>query len=78
MGNVQPLEVVGRGSKTQLQMAENLNVSFIVQDTKGLGDTHPTLHATSDLSVNTNTLIIVTTWSSIFGMIYIGVSLHIY
>ena len=47
MGNVQPLEVVGRGSKTQLQMAENLNVSFIVQDTKGLSDTHPTLHERS-------------------------------
>ena len=32
MSNFQPLEVVGRGSETQLQVAENLN-KLIQQDT---------------------------------------------
>ena len=32
-GNFQPLEVVGRGSETQLQVAENLNK--LIQQDKG-------------------------------------------
>ena len=30
MSNFQPLEVVGRGSEAQLQVAENLNSHFIL------------------------------------------------
>ena len=33
MSNFQPLEVVGRGSNTQLQVGENLN--YLIQHDKG-------------------------------------------
>ena len=33
MSNFQPLEVVGRGSETQLQVGENLN--YLMQQDKG-------------------------------------------
>ena len=35
MSNFNPLEVVGRGSETQLQMGENLNQTGLTQREKG-------------------------------------------